>query len=67
MDFLGSFIGGGASGGDISKEFGSSTATTTFGDNRGGDTSGVASWIPLAVLGGMGFVLALVLILALKK
>jgi hypothetical protein len=64
MDFLGSFIGGGTGGG--SKEFGSSTATTTFGDlNAGG--KGAEAWLPLAVLGGLGFILALVLVLALKK
>lgn len=64
MDFLGSFIGGGTGGG--SKEFGSSTATTTFGDlNATGN--GAQGWLPLAVLGGLGFMLVLVLVLALKK
>lgn len=64
MDFLGSFIGGGTGGG--SKEFGSSTATTTFGDlNAAG--SGANAWLPAAVLGGLGFMLMLVLVLALKK
>lgn len=66
MEFLGSFLGGGVSGGPTSKEFGSSTASTTFGDNQA-SSSGVEAWLPLAVLGGLGFMLVLVLVLALKK
>lgn len=66
MEFLGSFLGGGAAAGDVSKQFGSSTASTTFGDNQAA-ASGAEAWLPLAVLGGLGFILALVLILALKK
>lgn len=50
----------------MSKQFGSSTASTTFGDNQAA-TKGMEAWMPLAVLGGLGFILALVLILALRK
>ena len=61
-DFLSGMFGGGGSG---SKEFGSSTANTTFGAYSRGKDGGLApEWLPYALV---GVVLIVVILLIPRK
>lgn len=56
---------GGGGGGPTSKEFGSSTASTTFGNFTRNGAAGADSWLPAVIFGGVG--LLLLFILTLRK
>jgi hypothetical protein len=55
---------GGGGKGETNGDFGRSSATSFLDLHRGGDQS---DWTPLAVLGGVGIVLVLIVVMALRR